>query len=159
MTWTKKEQDFLKDLQNEEKVCIEKYHRAAESACDPTLKGIFNGIEKAEQHHYDTLTQMLSGTMPQPKKGGKQQGKQQQQNQQPAPGSLKSKASRAEKQQDAFLLADLLGTEKYVSAEYNTAVFEFKSPEARQTLSGIQLQEQNHGKQLADYMMANNMYC
>ena len=158
MTWTKKEQDFLKDLQNDEKVCIEKYRRAAESACDTTLKNIFQGIEQAEQHHYDTLTQMLSGTMPQPKKGSKQ-GKQQQQNQQPAPGSLKSKASRAEKQQDAFLLADLLSTEKYVSAGYNTAVFEFKSPEAREILSGIGTQEQNHGKQLADYMMANNMYC
>lgn len=154
MNWTKKEQDFLKDLQSEEKVCIEKYHRAAESACDEGLKKIFNGIEKAEQHHYDTLTQMLGGTIPQQKKAAKQQ-----QNQAPAPGSLKSKAGRAEKQQDAFLLADLLGTEKHVAAEYNTAVFEFKSPEARNILSGIGVQEQNHGKQLADYMMANNMYC
>lgn len=156
MNWTKKEQNFLKDLQSEEKICIEKYDRAAENACDANLKQIFTGIAKAEQHHYDTLTQMLSGTIPPQKKGGKQGGKQ---NEQPAPGSLKSKASRAEKQQDAFLLADLLGTEKHVAAEYNTAVFEFKSPEARDILSGIGVQEQNHGKQLADYMMANKMYC
>ena len=32
MNWTKKEQNFLKDLQSEEKICIEKYDRAAESA-------------------------------------------------------------------------------------------------------------------------------
>lgn len=30
----KKEQGLLKDLQNEEKLCVEKYRKAAENACD-----------------------------------------------------------------------------------------------------------------------------
>ena len=41
MTLTKKEQGLLKDLQHEEKLCAEKYHRAAEAACDPHLKSLF----------------------------------------------------------------------------------------------------------------------
>jgi len=157
MTWTKKEQSLLKDLQNEESVCIDKYGKAAEAACDEKLKNILDTIKTAEEHHYNTLTQMLDGTIPEQqgqqgkKQGGKQNSKQQK--------DLKSTASRAEKQQDAYLLSDLLGTEKYVSSVYNTAVFEFSDEKARQVLSGIQCQEQEHGKQLSEYMQANNMYC
>ena len=140
MTLTKKEQGLLKDLQNEEKLCVEKYRKAA---------------EKAEQSHYDTVTGMLAGTLP------AQQGQQSkgQASRQKAEKDLKSTASRAEKQRDAYLLSDLLGTEKYVSGVYNTAVFEFSDAKARQVLAAIQQQEQEHGKQLSDYMQANNMYC
>ena len=42
---------------------------------------------------------------------------------------------------------------------YITAVFEFSDAKARQVLAAIQQQEQEHGKQLSDYMQANNMYC
>ncbi len=62
MTLTKKEQGLLKDLQNEEKLCVEKYRKAAENACDAKLQHIFEKIEKAEQSHYDTVTGMLAGT-------------------------------------------------------------------------------------------------
>lgn len=160
MTWTKKEQSFLKDLQNEESVCIDKYGKAAQEACDEKLKNIFDTIKTAEEHHYNTLTQMLDGTIPEQqgqqgkKQGGAQNAKKQQENK-----NLKSTVSRAEKQQDAYLLSDLLGTEKYVSGVYNTAVFEFSDEKARQVLAGIQRQEQEHGKQLSEYMQANNMYC
>ena len=47
MTLTKKEQGLLKDLQNEEKLCVEKYRKAAENACDAKLQHIFEKIEKA----------------------------------------------------------------------------------------------------------------
>ena len=151
----KKEQGLLKDLQNEEKLCVEKYRKAAENACDAKLQHIFEKIEKAEQSHYDTVTGMLAGTLP------SQQGQQSkgQASRQKAEKDLKSTASRAEKQRDAYLLSDLLGTEKYVSGVYNTAVFEFSDAKARQVLAAIQQQEQEHGKQLSDYMQANNMYC
>ena len=155
MTLTKKEQSFLKDLQHEEKLCVEKYHKAAEAACDPKLQQIFNKLEQAEQNHYDTVTQMLNGTVPQMQsqsKGQNQKAKQQ-------PEDLKSAANRADKKSDAYLLSDLLATEKFVSGVYNTAVFEFNDPAARQTLAAIQQQEQQHGKEIADYMSANNMYC
>lgn len=41
---------------------------------------------------------------------------------------------------------------------YNTAVVEVCDEKSRQVLSGIQQQEQHHGKQIADYMQANGMY-
>ena len=155
MPFTKKEQNFLKDLQSEEKLCTQKYHNAAEAACDKTLKQIFIEIEKAEQGHYDTVTKMLAGEMPPSKSqsGNAAAAPKKQQK------SLKSTASRAEKQQDAFLLSDLLATEKYVAGAYNTAVFEFCDEKARGALSAIQQQEQQHGKELSDYMQANNIYC
>ncbi len=150
MAFTKKEQSLLKDLQKDEKLCAEKYHKAAEAACDPTLRQIFQRLETAEQNHYDTVTQMLAGTVPAMQTKPAQSGK--------APKDLKSTASRAEKKSDAYLLGDLLATEKFVSGVYNTAVFEFCDPKARQALAAIQQQEQQHGKELADYMTANGMY-
>ena len=90
MTLTKKEQGLLKDLQNEEKLCVEKYRKAAENACDAKLQHIFEKIEKAEQSHYDTVTGMLAGTLP------AQQGQQSkgQASRQKAEKDLKSTASR-----------------------------------------------------------------
>ncbi len=151
MAWTKKEQNFLKDLQSEEKLCVEKYQRAAEDACDPTLTSLFNEIEKAERHHYDVVTEMISGTVPvqKPKEPSRKKD----------PHAMKSTASRSEKQRDAYLLSDLLGTEKYIAGVYNTSVFEFSDPAARNALAEIQRQEQEHGKSLSEYMQANNMYC
>lgn len=154
MTWTQKEKNFLKDLQSEEKLCAEKYHKAAEAACDGTLKQILQKIEKAEQGHCDTVTGMLAGTMPAPQSQGKAQAGRAR-----SAKALKAKTTRAQKQSDAYLLADLLATEKYVAGVYNTAVFEFNDPAARQVLAGIQQAEQNHGRELAEYMQANGMSC
>ena len=153
MPMTKKEQSLLKDLQNEEKLCAEKYSKAAEAACDPALKTMLGQIAKAEQNHYDTVTQMLNGTVPSLPGQSKMpaRGK--------AAKDLKSAAKRAEKQQDAYLLADLLATEKYVAGVYNTSVFEFSDAKARGVLMNIQQQEQQHGKEIAEYMQANNMSC
>ena len=153
MPMTKKEQSLLKDLQNEEKLCAEKYQKAAEAACDPALKTMLGQIAKAEQNHYDTVTQMLNGTVPSLPGQSKMpaRGK--------AAKDLKSAAKRAEKQQDAYLLADLLATEKYVAGVYNTSVFEFSDAKARGVLMNIQQQEQQHGKEIAEYMQANNMSC
>ena len=154
MSWTQKEKNFLKDLQSEEKLCVEKYHKAAQAACDPTLRRILEKIEQAEQNHCDTVTQMIEGKIP------AQQGQSKAQNsRQRSAKELKAKTTRAQKQSDSYLLSDLLATEKYVSGVYNAAVFEFNNPTARQALSGIQQQEQNHGKELAEYMQANGMYC
>ena len=153
MPMTKKEQSLLKDLQNEEKLCAEKYAKAAEAACDPALKTMLGQIAKAEQNHYDTVTQMLNGTVPSLPAPAAAQPKAAK-----AQAAPRSTATRAGKKQDAYLLADLLATEKYVAGVYNTSVFEFCDEKSRQVLSGIQQQEQHHGKQLADYMQANGMY-
>lgn len=151
MSWTQKEKNFLKELQSEEKLCAEKYHKAAQAACDAGLRQMLEQIEQAEQNHHDTVTRMLEGDMPAPK------AQAQPPKTKPA-GALKAQTTRAQKQSDAFLLADLLASEKYVAGVYNTAVFEFRDPAARQLLAGIQQTEQNHGKELADYMLANGMY-
>lgn len=152
MNWTQKEKNFLKDLQNEEKLCVQKYHKAAEAACDPNLRQILHKLEQAEQNHCDTVAQMMDGKVPSP--GAKAQN-----SRTPSAKQLKADTTRAQKQSDAYLLSDLLATEKYVSGVYNTAVFEFNDPAARQVLSAIQQQEQGHGKELAAYMQANGMSC
>lgn len=155
MTFNKKEQSLLKDLQSEEKMCAEKYRKAAENANDPFLQQMFNEIGQDEQEHYETVTQMLSGVMPEPSDKANRKSR----SGEKSPEALKSKVGRAAKQQDQYLLDDLLATEKFVSGAYNTSVFEFSDEKARQTLSKIQQQEQHHGKQLSAYMQANGMYC
>ena len=69
-----------------------------------------------------------------------------------------SSASGEEKTRDSFLCADALAMEKHVSSVYDIAIFEFSSPTLRDTLNHIQKEEQNHGKELYDYMSKNNMY-
>lgn len=151
MTLTKKEQGLLKELQNDEKTCAEKYRKASENANDPILKEMFQQIGQCEEDHYNVVTEMLSGNVPEPKGVEATREK--------TPEQLKSQASRAGKKEDAYLLSDLLATEKFISAAYNTTVFEFSDEKARQTLNGIQQQEQHHGKRLSDYMQANGIYC
>ncbi len=151
MPFTPREKKLLRDIQNEEKLCVQKYHKAADQSYDPGLKQLFSTLEQHEQSHYDTVTKMLqTGQIPAP-----QQQKQGQQ----AEAPQKSSVTGGKKQSDAYLMADLLATEKYVSGVYNTAVFEFTQENARQCLSTIMQQEQHHGKLLADYMQANGMYC
>ncbi|CEN80176.1 spore coat protein [Paraclostridium sordellii] len=57
---------------------------------------------------------------------------------------------------DKTLCQDALGTEKYVSSTYNTAIFEFKNKEIRQVLNHIQ--KEKHGEKNYNYMNQHNMY-
>lgn len=147
MQLTQKETMLLQDLKSQEQLCVEKYAKCAEQACDPQLKAIFTDISAQEQTHLDTVTAMLSGTVPMMTGGGAQP-------QQPTA----SNCDPAQKQQDAYLCEDTLGTEKYVSGTYNTSIFEFKDAQARDMLNHIQKEEQEHGKRLYDYMQVNGMY-
>ncbi|MGI5876738.1 MAG: spore coat protein, partial [Dethiobacteria bacterium] len=61
-------------------------------------------------------------------------------------------------QEDAALCTDMLMTEKYVSGTYDTAIFEFTDPGARQVLNHIQKEEQQHGEGIFNYMQSNGMY-
>ena len=47
--------------------------------------------------------------------------------------------------------------EKLVSGEYETAIFEFCTPEARAALNQLQKDEQQHGEALYQYMQRNAM--
>ena len=49
-------------------------------------------------------------------------------------------------------------TEKYVSAAYNTAIFEFKDTNVRDVLNHIQKEEQKHGEAIFQYMNSKGLY-
>ena len=47
--------------------------------------------------------------------------------------------------------------EKHVSGVYNMSIFEFRAPQARDVLSHLQKEEQQHGEMLYGYMARNGM--
>ena len=151
MILTSKENDLLKDMKEQEELCIEKYGRYAEMAKCPELKTLLNSIANTEREHLKTLNEMMNGTepaSPKPLSANNNECK-----------SCASIYSNAEdKKNDKYLLSDLLSTEKHVSSLYNTSVFEFKSPAARKMLSHIQSEEQQHGEMIYAFMNCNNMY-
>ena len=150
MTPTQKETSFLTDLKGQEELCIGKYGRYAAEAKTPELRALFEDMKKTEQSHLETITSMMSGTVPE------------------TPATLKANndcccaahyESDGDRQSDAFLCRDMLSAEKHVSSVYNTAVFEFSDPKARKMLSHIESEEQQHGEKIYAYMSANGMYC
>ena len=150
MKLTQKETMLLKDLKNSEEICIEKYGTHAERAEDSELKQLFESIRKTELSHLQTIESLMQGTVPM-MGGGQQQ--QQNGNQSVCHGECGHKMS----QNDEFLVRDALDTEKHISSVYNTCIFEFSDVGARDALNHIQKEEQEHGKQLYDYMSAHGM--
>ena len=64
MILSEKEMAAIKDLQTQEKTCVEKYARYSKEAKDPVLANLFEQIHREEQKHYDSLGQVLNGTVP-----------------------------------------------------------------------------------------------
>ncbi|MBE5803915.1 MAG: spore coat protein [Clostridiales bacterium] len=151
MMWTQKEASLLEDLKAQERICVEKYGKYSQQAKDPQLKQLFAQIQQTEQQHEQTVTQMINGTIPQMNQQGGQQ--QAQPGQLPAYGQQQS----PEKQADAYLCQDALGTEKHVSSVYDVSIFEFRSPQARDVLNHLQKEEQQHGEMIYAYMARNGM--
>lgn len=150
MQLSQKESSLLKELKEQEKLCAERYDKHSRQAHDEQLKTLFSQLADTERKHLDTLTQIENGEVPEPP----QQQPQQEQHFSQTYGF----ADTPEKNDDYFLCSDLLGAEKFASNLYNTGVFEFRDMKARQMLSHIQSEEQQHGKKLYDYMAANGMY-
>ena len=150
MTLTQKETSLLEDLKSQEQLCIEKYGKYQEDACDPCLKSLFQSIKSTEESHLATVNRILSGeevTTSAP----------------PSAVSEKldcsiSSCAAEQKKSDSFLCKDALAMEKHVSSLYDTSIFEFSNPTLRDTLSHIQKEEQNHGEKLYMYMSKNGMY-
>ena len=151
MVLTSKETNLLKDMKEQEELCIEKYSRYAEMAKCSELKTLLNSIADTERNHLKTINEIMNGNEPS------------------APSTLSANnneckacpdvySSPENKKADKYLLSDLLTTEKHVSSLYNTSVFEFKSPAARKMLSHIQSEEQQHGEMLYAFMNCNGMY-
>lgn len=150
MTLTPKESSLLKDLRNQEQLCIEKYTKYAEEANDGQLRNLFTQIAQTEQDHLKTLDQISSGSVPQMSSGSS--------NQSSFPIEGGSSNSSSGKQNDQYLCTDALSTEKHVSADYNTSIFEFRDKNIRDALNHIQKEEQQHGEQIYNYMAKNGMY-
>lgn len=151
MVLQQKEQEAIQDLQTQEKSCVEKYKRYAQQAKDPELKKLFKTIQEKEQQHYDTLGKVLNGEVPSCNCNDSD-GK----NYQPI-ATYAAGGNEEDKQSDAFLVTDCIGTEKLVSSEYNTNVFKFASDAIRKLLADIQVEEQNHAEMLYKYKMVNSM--
>lgn len=154
MKLTQKETSLLSDLKSQEQICIEKYKKYSCEACDENLKNLLNQISQKEQQHFDSITQIISGTVPQTNSssGGGQQDLLQQTT------SMVSKCNEQDKQKDKYLCSDLLATEKYVSSVYDMSIFEFTKKDLRNVLNHIQKEEQEHGEMIYNYMSANGMY-
>ena len=151
MILKEKERTVIQDLQTQEKSCVEKYGRYAEQAKDPELKNLFQTIQKEEQKHYDSLTQVLDGQVPQcdcnDSDGKDYEPKQ----------TYKMMDDSEDKKNDEFLATDCIGIEKLVSGEYNGEIFAFGESAVRKLLADIQIEEQNHAEMLYKYKVANGM--
>ncbi len=149
MQLNQKECGFVKELMEQEKLCIEKYQRSAEAAKDGQLRQLFSDLAAKEQAHLDSLNQLEQGNPPAPSGAAS-----------PLPTfkAVYTAADTPEKQSDCYLCTDALSGEKHVSALYDTSVFEFRDESARKLLGHIQGEEQTHGKMIYDYMAANAMY-
>ena len=150
MQLNQKESSLIKELKEQENLCIEKYNKGAQCAVDGQLKGLFSRLATLEQTHLDTLTQIANGTVPATQAGGDTAI--------PTFSAVYSAAETSDKKNDRFLCTDALSGEKHVSALYDTCIFEFRDDAARGALNHIQKEEQTHGKMLYNYMSANGMY-
>jgi rubrerythrin len=151
MILTQKETDILKDLKSQEQLCIDKYKKYEEEACDPQLKNVFSTLRAAEENHLMTVAKLLSGEEVQMPERSPKAGTQKY-------NGTPSSCDATKKNNDALLCKDMLAMEKHVSSVYDTGIFEFCSPTVRDTLAHIQKEEQNHGEMLYSYLAANNMY-
>ena len=152
---TQKEKGLLQDQKTHEETCVKKYNEYSNKAQDPQLKQLFSSHAQHEQQHLDTINQIISGQMPNMNQNQQQgqQGTQGQgtQNQQSARTGSGSKS-------DGDLCNDILMTEKFVSGAYDTAIFEFRDSNIRQTLNHIQKEEQQHGESVFKYMESVGLY-
>lgn len=151
MVLSEKEKTTIKDLQAQEKECIEKYAKYANEAEDTVLKNLFTTLEKEEQQHYDSLGQVLNCQVPSVDCNDNK-GKNY------APTATYQAGTESEaKKHDCYLATDGIGTEKLISGEYNSDVFAFGDSDVRKLLADIQVEEQNHAEMLYKYKQANGM--
>lgn len=152
MQLTQKETSLLKDLKDQEQICVEKYTKYSSEAVDPQLKNLFTKIAQTEKQHLDTVTEILNGEVRTMQlSAGEQQ-------QQTFAEHYPKNATNQDKKKDSYLCTDALSTEKHVSSTYNTSIFEFRNTDIRNILNHIQKEEQQHGELIYNYMEKNGMY-
>jgi rubrerythrin len=148
---SEKERFIIKDLQDQEKLCIDKYTKNENAAKDTELKNLFNSIKKEEQKHYDSLDRLLNGTVPSVNSkdsAGKDYN---------PTATYVGGFNQADKDSDAFLCTDAITTEKYVASAYNFDLFQFGDSDVRKLLNDIETEEQNHAERIYKYKTVNQM--
>jgi len=151
MVLKEKEKTAVKDLQTQEETCIKKYGKYKEEAKDPVLKELFQTLQQKEQEHFNSLQQVLDGTV-HSCNCNDSDGK----NYEPK-ATYNTLTNSDDKKSDNFIVTDCIATEKLVSSEYNMDVFLFADAALRKLLAYIQIEEQNHAHMLYKYKMANGM--
>lgn len=151
MILTEKETSILKDLQTQEKVCMEHYNLCASTAKDSGLKDLFTQIAKDEQEHYQSLGKVINGEVPSVSPAASKADSYH------PTAAYDSTSNQGDKQHDALLCSDSIGNEKMVSADYNTSLFKFGSGEIRKLLNHIQTEEQEHAEMIYKYKQQNGM--
>lgn len=151
MQLTEQETNVIKDLQTQEKACVDKYRFYEKSANDQRLKDLFHRIGNEEQEHFDSLGMVLKGDVPNVSASrSSTEGY--------SPSVTYSAGDNSEeKKHDEFLCTDTIATEKLVSSTYNDDVFRFAATNIRRLLNHIQTEEQNHAEMIYKYKTANGM--
>lgn len=151
MQLTEQENTVIKDLQTQEKTCVEKYRFYEKSANDMRLKELFHRIGDEEQEHFDSLGQVLRGEVP-----NVASAKVGMEGYRPEV-SYSAGDNSEEKRHDQFLCTDCIATEKLVSSTYNDDLFRFNATNVRKLLNHIQTEEQNHAEMIYKYKTTNGM--
>lgn len=157
ITLSQKERMSLEDQKSHEQICIEKYKNYANQAKDNQLKQIFNANGQEEKTHLDSITQLLSGKIPQMNQQQNQSSGQTMENQGSTTNMSNTQPSGVNLS-DTDMCTDLLMTEKYVSGAYDTTIFECRDTRVRDVLNHIQKEEQKHGEAIFQYMESKGMY-
>lgn len=148
---TEKETTTIQDLQTQEQACIDKYNRYSKEAHDEVLKDLFSVLADEEQKHFDSLGQILNGKVPScdcNDSEGKDYNPK---------ATYDQLTNSDDKKEDNYLATDCIGTEKLISGEYNSDVFNFSGSDVRKLLADIQVEEQNHAEMLYKYKTVNGM--
>lgn len=146
-----KEKTTIMDLQTQEQACIQKYDKYSKEAKDPVLKELFCRLKENEQKHFKCLSQILRGEIISCDCNDNE-GRNYE------PKATYSKGDNSDdKNSDCFLATDCIGSEKLVSTEYNSNVFNFANAAIRKLLADIQIEEQNHAQMLWKYKTVNGM--
>ena len=151
MILKEKERTVIQDLQTQEKSCIRKCGNTHMSP-GIRLKKLISDSSEKRAGALRFPDQVLSGTVPQvncnDSDGRDYQPK----------AAYTSVMSSEDKEHDAFLATDCIGTEKLISGEYNSDVFAFEDSGVRKLLADIQVEEQNHAEMLYKYKTVNGMF-
>ncbi|ONI44388.1 Rubrerythrin [Candidatus Epulonipiscioides gigas] len=152
MQLIEKERQALTNLKEQEMLSIDKYQRYAQQAHDPQLQGLFNNIIEHEQHHLNSIKQVLDGGDIPQVDCNDTQGR----DYNPTATYTQEEMTQ-NKIDDSYLATDSIASEKLISGEYNDDVFVFGNTDVRRLFADIQVEEQNHAEMLYKYKVTNGM--